>query len=172
MVTHHDHDTGTRDSSRFHGARRNVRWKRNYTVHTFGRGLGRTCHPVVLPIRLQPRLCRPALYLPRYGVARLHRRGRCGGISADSAHCHKEFISEYDLGFPLLTDRLGEVANKYGILLEEFEHHKNIPKRSIVAIDSSRTIQFTWAPDTQYTPSDISEIEDILSWYREGGSTV
>jgi peroxiredoxin len=91
------------------------------------------------------------------------------GISPDSTHCHKRFISEYNLPFPLLTDRLGEVADQYDLLLEEFENHKHIPKRAIVAIDSNQTIRYTWTPENQYTSPDIEDVEAALSWYRDGG---
>lgn len=90
------------------------------------------------------------------------------GVSPDSAHSHKAFTSEYDLQFPLLTDRLGKVADRYDVLLEEFEQHEHIPKRSIVAIDRDRTVRHTWQADTQYDSPTTDEIEETIAWFREG----
>lgn len=72
------------------------------------------------------------------------------GISRDSAYSHQRFVEEYDLLFPLLTDRLGDVADDYDLLLEEFEHHPAIPARAIVSIDTSQTIRYVWTADSQY----------------------
>jgi peroxiredoxin len=90
------------------------------------------------------------------------------GISVDSAHSHKQFIAEYDFGFPLLSDRLGEVADRYGVLMEEFEHHERVPKRSVVAIDNTRTVQYAWSADTQYQSPGTEQIEAAIGWYRQG----
>lgn len=88
------------------------------------------------------------------------------GISVDSVYSHKQFINEYDLQFPLLTDRLGEVAESYGFLKEEFEDHPRVPRRSIVAVDDSRRIRYTWVPDSQYEAPQVDELEDSISWFR------
>lgn len=77
------------------------------------------------------------------------------GISADSSHAHKRFIQEYDLQFPLLTDRLGGVADEYGLLIDGFEGHANVPKRAIVSVDGARTVRYTWTAETQYTSPTI-----------------
>jgi peroxiredoxin len=89
------------------------------------------------------------------------------GISVDSAHCHEEFMAEYDLGFPLLSDRLGDVAAEYDLLMEEFEQHKNVPKRSIVSIDQSRTVRFTWEAESQYHAPSIETVENAIAWFRQ-----
>lgn len=89
------------------------------------------------------------------------------GISIDSAHSHHEFISKYDLGFPLLTDRLGDVADQYDVLLDEFEHHERVPSRSIVSVDSDRTVRHVWKAENQYTSPKIEEVEATLSWYDD-----
>lgn len=89
------------------------------------------------------------------------------GISPDSAYCHKQFIEAYDLEFPLLTDRLGSVAEDYGLLLEEFECHEAIPKRAVVAVDSDRTVRYVWTPETQYQAPSIDDLEESIAWHRQ-----
>jgi peroxiredoxin len=91
------------------------------------------------------------------------------GISPDSAYSHQRFIDHYNLNFPLLTDRLGEVADRYDVLLDEFERHPNVPKRSIIAIDSDRTIRHIWEAETQYDSPSLEEIEAAIDWYRQDG---
>lgn len=89
------------------------------------------------------------------------------GISPDSAYTHRAFNDEYDLQFPLLTDRLGNVADRYGVLMEEFENHENVPKRSIVAIDDDRTVRYAWEAENQYEAPGMEEIRATIDWYRE-----
>lgn len=86
------------------------------------------------------------------------------GISPDSAYSHQRFIQEYNFMFPLLSDRLGEVAASYGLLLEEFEHHPRIPTRSIIAIDSDQTVQYIWTTDNQYESPGLEDIENAIGW--------
>lgn len=88
------------------------------------------------------------------------------GISIDSVHAHKQFITEYDLQFPLLTDRLGNAAEAYGLLLDEFEEHPRVPKRAVVAVDDSQNVRYTWAADSQYASPGIDAIEESIGWYR------
>lgn len=90
------------------------------------------------------------------------------GISPDSAYSHQQFSQEYRLQFPLLSDRLGEVAESYGLLLDEFEHHKAIPQRSIIAVDSDQTIRYRWATEDQYESPTIDDVEAAIDWYRKG----
>lgn len=96
------------------------------------------------------------------------------GISVDSVYSHKQFINEYELQFPLLTDRLSDVAETLGLVEEEFEAHPRIPKRSIIAVDDSQTIQYTWVAESQYSSPDLDVVEEAAAWFRtpeESGDT-
>lgn len=89
------------------------------------------------------------------------------GISPDSSHCHRRFMDEYDLTFPLLTDRLGEVAESYGLLLESFENHPAVPKRAVLTVDTDRTVRSSWKADSQYQAPATENIETLIDWYRD-----
>lgn len=88
------------------------------------------------------------------------------GVSVDSAHSHQRFIQHYDLQFPLLTDRLGEVADEFGLLMDDFENHPNVPRRSIIAVDDDQTVRYVWVADSQYQSPEIDVIEESVDWYR------
>lgn len=90
------------------------------------------------------------------------------GISPDSAYSHKQFIQQYDIRFPLLTDRLGDVAAEYGLLLNEFEAHPAVPKRSIVAVDADQMVRYVWLAESQYEAPEIEVLEETIAWSREG----
>jgi peroxiredoxin Q/BCP len=44
---------------------------------------------------------------------------RIVGVSRDSARSHKQFIFKYDLNFPLIADKSGEIAKAYGAKMSE-----------------------------------------------------
>jgi len=82
------------------------------------------------------------------------------GISVDSAYSHRAFAEENGLGFPLLSDRLGETAEAYGVLADEIEGHPDVAQRSIFVVDLHRTIQYAWVADT---PDDQPDLEEVTA---------
>jgi peroxiredoxin Q/BCP len=48
------------------------------------------------------------------------------GVSKDSLETHGKFIDKYDLNFPLLTDKKGEVMEKYGAWGEKTMYGKKV----------------------------------------------
>lgn len=92
------------------------------------------------------------------------------GISPDSAYSHREFSRSNDFEFPLLSDRLGNISGRFGLLLNEFEHHEAVPQRSIIAVDSNRTVRYRWIAEGQYQVPEVEILEDAIDWHRNGGS--
>lgn len=88
------------------------------------------------------------------------------GISPDSAYCHKQFATQYDLRFPLLCDRLGTVAQDYEIPRDEYKDHQAIPKRAIVTIDESGSVRSTWEAETPYQAPSVDNIKTTIEWYH------
>ncbi|WP_336359550.1 redoxin domain-containing protein [Haladaptatus sp. ZSTT2] len=83
-------------------------------------------------------------------------------ISTDSVYSHSQFSEEYDIGFPLLSDTDGSVASKYNVCYDEWEGHKNVPKRAVFLIDSAGTIQYSWATDDAYNQPELTAINEAL----------
>jgi thioredoxin-dependent peroxiredoxin len=48
------------------------------------------------------------------------------GVSKDSLETHAKFIDKYELNFPLLTDKKGEVMEKYGAWGEKTMYGKKV----------------------------------------------
>lgn len=88
------------------------------------------------------------------------------GISVDSAYSHKQFRAEYDLPFPLLTDRLAEVADAFGVKYETWEHHPAVCQRAMFAVDDDHTIRYRWyAEDAREQPT-LDDIQESIEWMR------
>ncbi|MFB6309331.1 MAG: redoxin domain-containing protein [Haloarculaceae archaeon] len=74
------------------------------------------------------------------------------GVGADGAYAHQEYATKHDIQFPLLSDTDGRVSRAYGVLTEEFEGHRDVPRRATFVVDPDRIVQFAWSarsPDEQ-----------------------
>lgn len=83
------------------------------------------------------------------------------GISTDSVYAHREFINQYDLPFPLLSDNGGTVSDAYGLKYDEFEQHEAVSQRALVVVDDSREIVHTWTADDARAEFDISVLDSV-----------
>lgn len=85
------------------------------------------------------------------------------GISRDSCYAHKQFIQEYDLPFPLLSDTQGEVIEQFDLVYDEWEHHVGVPKRALVTLDESHEIRYKWHTEDAYLAPDFDELIQCVS---------
>lgn len=84
------------------------------------------------------------------------------GISRDSAYAHKQFMHEYEIPFPLLSDTTGAVTAEYGLEYDELDHHEGVPKTALVTIDDDHTVRYKWATDTEQETPTPDEIHDTV----------
>jgi len=84
------------------------------------------------------------------------------GISTDRTFSHRAFAEDQDLGFPLLSDSDGAVAESYGVLYDEFRGHKRIAKRSVFVVDTDRRIRYAWAADDPANHPDWDAVRDAV----------
>ena len=86
------------------------------------------------------------------------------GLSTDTAYSHREFASQYNLTFPLLSDNDGSVAETYGVLATEgFEGHRRIAKRSVFVLDPDRRIRHTWVSEDPSVMPDLEALRGIIA---------
>jgi len=74
------------------------------------------------------------------------------GVGSDGAYAHREYADKHNIQFPLLSDTDGQVSQAYGVLTEEFEDHRDVPRRAAFVVDADRVIQLAWSarsPDEQ-----------------------
>jgi peroxiredoxin len=90
------------------------------------------------------------------------------GISLDSCYAHQRFIQEYDLPFPLLSDTVGRVTEQYGLDYDKWEHHEGVPKRALVTIDDSNTVQYLWHTDDAYDSPSLQELHQTVLSLTDG----
>lgn len=83
------------------------------------------------------------------------------GISTDSVYAHREFIKQYNLPFPLLSDNIGTVSAQYGLRYNEFEQHEAVSKRALVVVDDSDEIVYTWTATDASEEFDIDVLYDV-----------
>lgn len=84
------------------------------------------------------------------------------GISTDGVYSHRAFANKHNIGFRLLSDTDGSVADDYGVLLEEYMGHRNVPRRSVFVVDTDRTATYTWAAENQTETPNFGEVEEAV----------
>jgi peroxiredoxin len=85
------------------------------------------------------------------------------GISTDSAYAHRQFSSEHNLDFPLLSDNGGSVSRRYGVLKAQWKKHRRVSQRAVIAIDEDRTVQYRWANETMDDDFDVEVLTSLTS---------
>lgn len=113
--------------------------------------------------------------LDRLDVFGLQQDATVVGISADSVYSHQVFADQYNITMPLLADVHGEVAEKFGITVED-EGYAN--KRAVFIIDADHTVNYTWSStDVEAEPpidgiqqsfAETGDLEIVRTAYREG----
>lgn len=85
------------------------------------------------------------------------------GVSGDGIHSHEEFAQQHNINYPLLSDTAKDVAEKYGVLNQEYNGMRRVHQRAIYLIDPSRTIRLS-AEIQADSPDDIqlSPINEAL----------
>lgn len=84
-------------------------------------------------------------------------------ISVDSFFTLKEFKSQNDLNFPLLSDFNKETAKAYGALYDEFFGMTGVAKRSAFVIDEQGKVLYSEILEDAGSLPDFSAIKEVLS---------
>ncbi|MFC6835488.1 redoxin domain-containing protein [Halomarina ordinaria] len=80
------------------------------------------------------------------------------GVGSDGAYAHREYATEYGIQFPLLADTSGKVGRAYGVLVEEFEGHHDVPGRAAFVVDPDRVVQFAWSATSPEEQPDLDAL--------------
>jgi len=83
-------------------------------------------------------------------------------ISGDSVYAHWAFADRYGFEFPLLSDSDGSIARSYDVCYDEWEGHRNIPKRAVFVVDENQRVLYRWVTDEAYeSPSFAPVVEAV-----------
>ncbi|MFC6718616.1 redoxin domain-containing protein [Natrialbaceae archaeon GCM10025810] len=98
------------------------------------------------------------------------------GVSTDSAYSHRAFADRYDLGFPLVSDGDGEIAEAYGVLEEESpDGHRRLARWAVFVLEGGDAAdpsaggagrgaeRAEWTVEYAWTASDPEEIPDLVA---------
>jgi len=89
------------------------------------------------------------------------------GISTDSVHSHRAFSREHRIGFPLLSDSDGRVADAYGVLVDELDGHREVARLSIFVIDPDRQIQHLWQSEATDDSPNFESVEKATTCHGD-----
>jgi len=74
------------------------------------------------------------------------------GVGPDGVYAHREYAAKHNIQFPLLSDTDRRVSRAYEVLTEEFDNHREVPRRATFVVGSDRVVRYAWSarsPDEQ-----------------------
>ena len=69
----------------------------------------------------------------------------------------------HNIQFPLLSDTDEQVSQAYGVLTEEFENHRDVPRRATFVVDADRVIQFAWSARSPAEQPDLGALRQATN---------
>lgn len=81
------------------------------------------------------------------------------GVSTDSVYSHQAYGDEYHIDMPLLSDSDGQVADAYGVLLNQMDGHREVARSAVFVVDPGRQIQYAWQSNAEDDDPDLAHIE-------------
>jgi peroxiredoxin len=106
--------------------------------------------------------CRPGdCWLQEVGLLALQRNVTVLAVGPDTAFSHREFADRANLDVPLLSDTGGTTAEAYGVL-DAFEGHQQVPRRSVFVLDDRGVVQYTWRADDERATPEVGAIKEAI----------
>ncbi len=83
------------------------------------------------------------------------------GISTDSIFSHRQFITEYSLSVPLLSDIEGAVSESYGVSAETSDEGY-LTTRAVFVVDHTGTVVYRWTASSLADFPALSQLHDAI----------
>lgn len=84
------------------------------------------------------------------------------GISVDTPYTQNAFIKTNNLNVEMISDFNKEAIRAYGVVHEDINGLRGMPKRSVFIIDKSGKIRYKWVTDVPKNPPNFDEIKNEL----------
>jgi peroxiredoxin Q/BCP len=86
---------------------------------------------------------------------------RVVGASRSGTRLHREFISRFDIGFPLFADTDLDLSDAFGVTYRTFGLTRR-SRRSCFLVDTERVVRYRWLADHWFDPTrDLPPVADI-----------
>jgi peroxiredoxin len=86
---------------------------------------------------------------------------RVVGVSRSGVRLHREFISRFDIGFPLFADTDLALSDAFGVTYRTFGLTRR-SRRSCFLLDSTGTVRYRWLADHWLDPTrDLPPVSEI-----------
>lgn len=71
-------------------------------------------------------------------------------ITGDSLFANSAAAEHLDLDFPVLSDFHAGIADAYGLSLDDWHGHRDIPGRALLVVGGDWTVRHVWSPDDPF----------------------
>ncbi|WP_121822686.1 redoxin domain-containing protein [Halostella salina] len=92
-------------------------------------------------------------------------------VTGDTVFANAAAGERLALDFPLLSDRRGAIADAYGVRLDDWHAHRDLPGRALFVVDPDWTVRHARALDPFETPAE-SPLTGVASALADCGVAV
>jgi peroxiredoxin len=83
-------------------------------------------------------------------------------ITGDSIFANASAYRDLDLDSPVISDFHAGIADSYGVCLDDWHGHRDIPGRALFVVDPDWTVRHAWQADPFETP-DPSPLDAVAA---------
>ncbi len=93
-------------------------------------------------------------------------------ITGDSLFANAAAAADLDLSIPVISDFHAGIADAYGVRLDDWHGHRDIPGRALIVVDSDWTVRHAWAPSDPFEVPRGSPLGAVVETLAELGVAV
>ncbi len=93
-------------------------------------------------------------------------------ITGDSLFANSSAARRLGLDFPVISDFHAGIADSYGVSLDDWHGHRDIPGRALLVIDDDWTVRHAWSPSDPFEVPRGSPFAAVAEALNECGVDV
>ncbi|NHN49942.1 redoxin domain-containing protein [Halostella sp. JP-L12] len=90
-------------------------------------------------------------------------------MTGDTVFANASAVERDGLRTPLLSDYHASIADAYGVALDDWHAHRNIPGRALFVVDPEWTVRHAWSPADPFDVPEASPFEAVAAALSELG---
>lgn len=96
--------------------------------------------------------------------------GSTAAIAVTATFSQMAFAEATGVGYPLLSDWGGAVAEAFGVRYQEWKGHAGVAKRSVFVIGTDGVIRYRWVTEDALVLPPLAEAQEALEREARGGA--
>lgn len=88
-------------------------------------------------------------------------------VGGDGPYSHQRFSEERNISYPLLCDTAKDVCESFGVLDEEKDGVRKVPRRSVFLVGPDGRVEYRWVAEDNWTDWEQTPLQDVKDRFDE-----